>query len=67
MAENMVTQEHDELTEALNDLFTNVSTMIKGDLQVSSTFSFMFLELVMLISEICFSRVQTMCSSCWKL
>ncbi|CAI9281340.1 unnamed protein product [Lactuca saligna] len=35
MAENMVTQEHDELTEALNNLFTNVSTMIKGDLQVS--------------------------------
>ncbi|CAH1420903.1 unnamed protein product [Lactuca virosa] len=33
MAENMVTQEYDELTEALNDLFTNVSTMIKGDLQ----------------------------------
>lgn len=33
MAENTVTREHDELTEALNDLFTNVSTMIKGDLQ----------------------------------
>ncbi|KAL4581572.1 hypothetical protein LXL04_006095 [Taraxacum kok-saghyz] len=33
MAENTTTQERDELTEALNDLFTNVSTMIKGDLQ----------------------------------
>ncbi|KAK9067148.1 hypothetical protein SSX86_014476 [Deinandra increscens subsp. villosa] len=34
MAEKMVTQEpDDELTEALTDLFTNVSTMIKGDLQ----------------------------------
>ncbi|KAL7604472.1 hypothetical protein Lser_V15G18290 [Lactuca serriola] len=30
MAENIVTHEHDELTEALNDLFTNVSTLIKG-------------------------------------
>ena len=35
MAENTTTQERDELTEALNDLFTDVSTMIKGDLQVS--------------------------------
>ncbi|GJT29793.1 biogenesis of lysosome-related organelles complex 1 subunit 2 [Tanacetum coccineum] len=26
-------QERDELSEALNDLFTNVSAMIKGDLQ----------------------------------
>ncbi|KAM0032128.1 hypothetical protein Hdeb2414_s0016g00471671 [Helianthus debilis subsp. tardiflorus] len=34
MAEKVVTQEqHDELTEALSDLFSNVSTMIKGDLQ----------------------------------
>ncbi|KAK1432957.1 hypothetical protein QVD17_09860 [Tagetes erecta] len=36
MAEKMVRQEdqqHDELTEALTDLFTNVSAMIKGDLQ----------------------------------
>ncbi|MFS7995376.1 hypothetical protein Hanom_Chr12g01117201 [Helianthus anomalus] len=30
MAEKMVTQkQHDELIEALNDLFSNVSTMIK--------------------------------------
>ncbi|KAL8251162.1 hypothetical protein R6Q59_034855 [Mikania micrantha] len=34
MAEKMVTQEqHDDLTEALTDLFANVSAMIKGDLQ----------------------------------
>lgn len=29
-------QERDELADSLNDLFTNLSTMIKGDLQVLS-------------------------------
>lgn len=29
-------QERDELAESLNDLFTNLSTMVQGELQVSS-------------------------------
>nr|XP_043617678.1 biogenesis of lysosome-related organelles complex 1 subunit 2 [Erigeron canadensis]XP_043617680.1 biogenesis of lysosome-related organelles complex 1 subunit 2 [Erigeron canadensis] len=34
MSENMESPpKHDELANALNDLFTNVSAMIKGDLQ----------------------------------
>lgn len=33
MAGKVVAQERDELTESLNDLFTSISTMIKGDLQ----------------------------------